>query len=244
MQGKALRAGEISPTGAFLAPLGDVSFEELVDIYTEQAAGLERAGVDLFVIETMMTLSDARAAVLAVRSVSDKPIFVTFTCDENGRSVSGTDITAALVVLQGMGIDAFGLIRSAGPEQMLLQLKRLREYARVPHRQAQCRYAHYRERRDGLPLHRRGIHRPGAGIPGRRRGRVRRLLRHHRRAYRRPGPGTGRRGHHAAGAAAYGQAARRHGKAALPPACRCLLAHRHRPDRRRGGDAHRRAGQR
>lgn len=69
--------------------------------------------MDLFVIETMMTLSDARAAVLAVRSVSDKPIFVTFTCDENGRSVSGTDITAALVVLQGMGIDAFG--RTAPP---------------------------------------------------------------------------------------------------------------------------------
>ena len=45
VQGKALRAGDMSPTGAFLSPLGDVSFEELVDIYTEQAAGLERAGV-------------------------------------------------------------------------------------------------------------------------------------------------------------------------------------------------------
>ena len=132
VQGKALRAGDMSPTGAFLAPLGDVSFEELVDIYTQQAAGLESAGVDLFVIETMMTLSDARAAVLAVRSVSDKPIFVTFTCDENGRSISGGDVTAALVVLQGMGIDAFGLNCSAGPEQMLPQLRRLREYARVP----------------------------------------------------------------------------------------------------------------
>ena len=130
--GKALRAGDISPTGAFLAPLGDVSFEELVDIYTQQAAGLESAGVHLFVIETMMTLSDARAAVLAVRSVSDKPIFVTFTCDENGRSISGGNVTAALVVLQGMGIDAFGLNCSAGPEQMLPQLRRLREYARVP----------------------------------------------------------------------------------------------------------------
>lgn len=130
--GRALRAGDLSPTGAFLAPLGDVSFEELVDIYTQQAAGLESAGVDLFVIETMMTLSDARAAVLAVRSVSDKPIFVTFTCDENGRSISGGDVTAALVVLQGMGIDAFGLNCSAGPEQMLPQLRRLREYARVP----------------------------------------------------------------------------------------------------------------
>ena len=130
--GKALVAGDISPTGLFLSPLGEASFEELVDIYTEQAAGLEQAGVDLYVIETMMTLSDARAAVLAVRGVSDKPIFVTFTCDENGRSISGGDVTAALVVLQGMGIDAFGLNCSAGPEQMLPQLRRLREYARVP----------------------------------------------------------------------------------------------------------------
>ena len=80
----------------------------------------------------MMTLSDARAAVLAVRSVSAKPIFVTFTCDQNGRSISGTDITAALLVLQGMGIDAFGLNCSAGPDQMLPQLRRLREYARIP----------------------------------------------------------------------------------------------------------------
>ena len=130
--GKAWVAGDISPTGMFLNPLGEASFEELVDIYTEQAAGLESAGVDLFVIETMMTLSDARAAVLAVRSVSDKPIFVTFTCDESGRSLSGTDVTAALTVLQGMGISAFGLNCSVGPEQMLPQLRRLREYARVP----------------------------------------------------------------------------------------------------------------
>ncbi len=130
--GKAWVAGDISPTGMFLSPLGEASFEELVDIYTEQAAGLESAGVDLFVIETMMTLSDARAAVLAVRSVSDKPIFVTFTCDESGRSLSGTDVTAALTVLQGMGISAFGLNCSAGPEQMLIQLRRLREYARIP----------------------------------------------------------------------------------------------------------------
>ena len=130
--GKALLAGDLSPTGLFLAPLGSASFDQLVDAYAQQAAGLEAAGVDLYVIETMMTLSDARAAVLAVRSVSAKPIFVTFTCDQNGRSISGTDITAALLVLQGMGIDAFGLNCSAGPDQMLPQLRRLREYARIP----------------------------------------------------------------------------------------------------------------
>ena len=74
--GKAWIAGDLAPTGLFLAPLGEASFEDLVDIYTEQAAGLEAAGVDLFVIETMLTLSDARAAELAVRSVSEKPIVV------------------------------------------------------------------------------------------------------------------------------------------------------------------------
>ena len=130
--GRALLAGDLAPTGLFLAPLGSASFDQLVDAYAQQAAGLEESGVDLYVIETMMTLSDARAAVLAVRAVSDKPVFVTFTCDGQGRSISGTDITAALTVLQGMGIDAFGLNCSAGPEQMLPQLRRLREYARIP----------------------------------------------------------------------------------------------------------------
>ena len=132
VEGRAWVAGDISPTGLFLSPLGEASFEELVDIYAEQAAGLEQAGVDLFVVETMMTLADARAAVLAIRSVSDRPIFVTFTCDESGRCLSGTDVAAALVVLQGMGVSAFGLNCSTGPEQMLKQLRRLRDYAREP----------------------------------------------------------------------------------------------------------------
>jgi len=130
---RAFVAGDIAPTGKFLAPLGEETFEDLVAAYTEQAKALAEAGVDLFVIETMMTLSDARAAVLAVKSVSKgKPVFVTFTCDENGRTLTGTDVTAALVVMQGMGVDAFGLNCSAGPDQMLRQLKRLKEYACVP----------------------------------------------------------------------------------------------------------------
>jgi len=131
-EGKAYVAGDMAPSGAFLAPLGEVSFEELVDIYTEQAAGLEAAGVDLFVIETMMSLPDARAAVLAVRSVSEKPIIVSFTCDEKGKSLTGTDIAAAMTVLEGMGISAFGLNCSAGPDTMLQNLQRLRPHARIP----------------------------------------------------------------------------------------------------------------
>ena len=103
-----------------------------MDVYTEQAAALEKAGVDLFVVETLMTLPEARAAVLAIKSISRKPVFVTFTCDENGRTLTGTDVTAALAVLQGMGVDAFGLNCSSGPDKMLTQLRRLKEYAQVP----------------------------------------------------------------------------------------------------------------
>ncbi len=131
-EGRALVAGDISPTGLFLYPLGDASFEELVDIYTEQAAALEQARVDLFVIETMMTVAEARAAVLAVKSVSEKPVFVTFTCDEHGRTLTGSDVAAVLQIMQGMGVDAFGLNCSTGPREMAAQLKRLHEIARVP----------------------------------------------------------------------------------------------------------------
>ena len=130
--GRAWVAGDIAPTGLFLYPLGVTRFEELLEIYTEQAAALEKAGVDLFVIETMMTLSDARAAVLAVKSVSKKPVFVSFTCDENGRTLTGSDITAALQIMQGMGVDAFGLNCSVGPDKMVPQLRRLYEISRVP----------------------------------------------------------------------------------------------------------------
>ncbi len=130
--GKALIAGDITSTGKFIEPLGDLSFDELYDIYHEQAEALEDAGVDMYVIETIMTVPDARAALLAVRDVSDKPVLVSFTCDAGGRTLTGTDICAALVIMQGMGADAFGLNCSTGPEEMLEQFRRLGEYAEIP----------------------------------------------------------------------------------------------------------------
>ena len=130
--GRALIAGDMSPTGAMLKPLGQLTFEEMFEIYREQAAALEEAGVDLFVIETMMTVAEARAAVLAVKSVSDKPVFVTFTCSENGRTMTGTDIRAALVIMQSMGVSAFGMNCSVGPGEMAEQIRKLKEITRIP----------------------------------------------------------------------------------------------------------------
>lgn len=127
-----LVAGDMSPVGKFLLPMGDYTFEELVAVYQEQAAALEEAGVDLFAIETTMTMAEARAAVLAVKAVSRKPVFVTFTCDEQGRTLTGTDVLAALTVMQGMGVDAFGLNCSVGPAEMLAQIRRMHAIAEVP----------------------------------------------------------------------------------------------------------------
>ena len=127
--GKALVAGDIATSGKFIAPLGDVSFGDLYDMYREQAEAMEEAGVDLYAIETVMTVPDAKAALLAVKDVSDKPVIVSFTCDENGRTLTGSDVRAALVIMQGMGIDVFGLNCSTGPKEMLEQAKRLRDLA-------------------------------------------------------------------------------------------------------------------
>ncbi len=130
--GKALVAADLSPTGTFIPPFGDTEFEEMVEIYTEQAKACADAGVDLFVIETTMTMPEARAAVLAIKSVSDKPIWVTFTVDQSGHTLTGTDALAALIVMQGMGVSAFGLNCSTGPDAMLEQLQRLTPYAAIP----------------------------------------------------------------------------------------------------------------
>ena len=127
-----LVAGDLAPTGLALAPFGESSFEELVAVYTEQAAALESAGVDLFLVETMTNMAEARAAVLACKSVSSKPVWVSFVCDDEGRTPGvGTDVLAALIVMQGMGASAFGL-NCTSPADTAEQLERLAPYASIP----------------------------------------------------------------------------------------------------------------
>jgi len=101
-----LTGGDLSPTGLFIEPYGDTPFDDVVDIYAEQAKGLCEAGVDFFIAETMINLNELRAAVMGVRSVSDKPIFATLTVDERGRTMSGDSLEAAFVVLAGLASPA------------------------------------------------------------------------------------------------------------------------------------------
>lgn len=127
-----LVAGDLSSTGRFIKPLGDMSFEECVNIYKEQVQGLLEGGVDLFVIETMLDIQEARAALLAVKESCDLPVCVSMSFDESKRTLTGTNPVTALITLQSMGADAVGCNCSTGPAQMVEIIKMMKPYARVP----------------------------------------------------------------------------------------------------------------
>ncbi len=126
-----LVGGDMSPTGLFCEPLGDVSFDELCDIYYEQACALRDGGADLIAAETFFSLSEARAALTAAKKTG-LDVFVTLTVDKNGRTLTGGDMLSALLCLQSMGASAFGMNCSVGPESMLPIVERLAPYADIP----------------------------------------------------------------------------------------------------------------
>ena len=128
----ALVAGDLTMTGEQLYPLGDLMFEDLVDVYKEQAKIIAEAGADLFVVETMMSLQECRAAVLAISEVCDLPVMVSLTYNEDGRTLYGTDPVTAVVVMQSLGADAVGMNCSTGPEAMLEPIAKMAEYAAIP----------------------------------------------------------------------------------------------------------------
>ncbi len=129
---KALVAGDIGSTGRFIRPFGDMPFEECVDVYKEQVCGLLEGGVDLFGIETMLDIQEARAALLAIKESCDLPVIVSLTFDEAQRTLTGTDPITALITLQSLGADAFGCNCSTGPAHMVEIIKILKPYARIP----------------------------------------------------------------------------------------------------------------
>lgn len=129
---KIYMLGDISMTGVQLEPVGSFPFEELVNVYKEQVSLLVEAGVDGFAIETMMSLQECRAALLAVKETCDLPVIVTLTYQTDGRTLYGTNPETAVVVLQAMGADAVGINCSAGPDKMVEAVRKMAEYATVP----------------------------------------------------------------------------------------------------------------
>jgi 5-methyltetrahydrofolate--homocysteine methyltransferase len=130
--GNALVFGDIAPTGRFVEPFGDLSFEDAVVIYKEQARALLEGGVDGFVIETMLDIQEARAALIAINEICDLPVMVSMTYEKDGRTLNGTDPVSALITLQSLGADAVGCNCSTGPSDMMNVIREMKEFVRIP----------------------------------------------------------------------------------------------------------------
>ena len=117
--------GDLGPTGKFLAPLGELSFDEAYDIYRQQATVLEESGVDCILIETIIDIQEMRAALLAVKDNTKLPVICQMSYSEDGRTVTGTDPETAAVILDAMGADVIGANCSCGPAQLLPVVEKL-----------------------------------------------------------------------------------------------------------------------
>lgn len=129
---RAYVAGDLTMTGRQLEPIGTMPLEQLIDVYKEQAKILASAGVDLFIVETMMSLAECRAALIAIREVCDLPVMVSLSFNEDGKTLFGSTPEAAVVVLQSLGADAVGINCSTGPKEMIPLIERMLAYANVP----------------------------------------------------------------------------------------------------------------
>ena len=123
---------DIGPIGEMLEPMGTLSFERAYEIFARQAIQGEKSGADLIIIETMMDLYEAKAAVLAVKENTNLPVICTMTFEENGRSFTGCLPEAMVATIEGLGVDAIGVNCSLGPKQLLPIVKRITELAKIP----------------------------------------------------------------------------------------------------------------
>ncbi len=123
---------DIGPLGKMLEPLGDLTFENAVEIFSESIRIGAKAGADLVLIETMNDSYEAKAAVLAAKESCDLPVFVTCVYDEGRKLMTGADPAAMIAVLEGLGADAIGMNCSLGPKQMKDIVPIFAKYASVP----------------------------------------------------------------------------------------------------------------
>ncbi|MBQ8687800.1 MAG: homocysteine S-methyltransferase family protein [Ruminococcus sp.] len=125
-----LVALDIGPIGQLLEPLGTLTFEEAYDIFREEVlAGSE---ADVIVIETMTDLYETKAAVLAAKENSTKPVLVTMTFEERGRTFTGCSVAAMALTLEGLGADALGVNCSLGPKELYPVVEELCQWTNLP----------------------------------------------------------------------------------------------------------------
>ncbi len=134
-------AGSIGPSGKLPSAddpeLSNVTFDDLQALFYEQALGLIQGWADLLLIETSQDILEVRAAIAGIEQAFAEtgitlPIQAQVTLDTTGRMLLGTDISAALAILEGLDIDVIGLNCSTGPEHMREPIEYLGEHATLP----------------------------------------------------------------------------------------------------------------
>lgn len=111
---------DMGPTGELFEPLGNFTFQEAYDLYSEQVKAATLTGnVDLVLIETFFNLTEAQAAIQAVKDHSSLPIICTFTFQKKGRTLMGEDVQTVVSKLKEYGVDAVGANCSLGPKEIL-----------------------------------------------------------------------------------------------------------------------------
>lgn len=125
-------AADLGPTGQLLAPMGPLAFDDAYELFARQVRAAEAAGADLFVIETMSDLAEAKAALLAARENSSLPALVTMTFEEDGRTFLGTTPEVAALTLSSLGAAAVGINCSLGPAEVAPLVARMADWARCP----------------------------------------------------------------------------------------------------------------
>lgn len=125
-------AADIGPTGSLLEPMGTLPFDTAYELFAQQVRAADAAGADLFIIETMADLAEAKAAVLAAKECSDLPIFCTMTFDEDGCTFLGTTPEVAAKTLSSLGANVVGINCSLGPKDVAPLVRRMLPWSSVP----------------------------------------------------------------------------------------------------------------
>ena len=122
---------DIGPTGKMLKPLGDLEFDDCYNNYKE-IVEITRGLVDGYILETFSDLYEIKAAILAVKENSDKPVFATMTFDSSQRTLTGSTPEIVINTLEGLGVDCLGVNCSLGPKELKPIIEKFIDNAHKP----------------------------------------------------------------------------------------------------------------
>ena len=131
-KGEKFIALDIGPSGRLLKPLGDLDFEDAVNVFSKTVKFGVKYGVDLIIIETMNDSYETKAALLAAKENSELPVIVSNAYGEDGKLMTGATPAAMVALLEGMGVNALGANCSLGPKQLRTVAEELLQKASVP----------------------------------------------------------------------------------------------------------------